>query len=152
MEEFPAEECQYRLRADKVFLMTIAGSFTEMLQNFPHLHLPEPFDIVNHAGNFWGGTTTAIAMAATYGILYGVNNGTDLKISEQHMATFRKAIIPAILVTTFLLNCITETRWGVDHLPFAHWLGGTTPDVLDSVYSTAYAGVASAVIWEEVRR
>ena len=130
-------ETTHRLRTERFVAAAVTGPILEMMQNIPGIHqvMPEPFDITNHAGNMWGGST--IAMVGT--ALYAARTSEEPKtwvIDDESMSRFRKFGVSAICGAAALINCVTETKWGVSHLPVAGWLHGKTPDPLDTLYST----------------
>lgn len=139
--------------ASSGFLKTaVAGTLLEFGQNIPHIHevMPEPFDITNHAGNLWVGAAVAYVAIDRY----TAKNRLDDKsyaISDESMSTFRKRGVAMIMGATALANCITETQWGVQYLPVNDLLGGTTPDVLDTVYSTVWSGILSLAFWKKTK-
>jgi len=132
----------------------MASMILEPMQYIPHIHewMPEPFDITNHAGNMVGGTAVAIMGSLAYGAKNQVKNDSpELEIDTEAMQRFRKFGVAAICGVTALANCVTETRWGVQHLPVARWLNGTTPDILDTTYSTLWAGGLSFAFWRKTK-
>lgn len=54
------------------------------------------------------------------------------------------------MTATALVNCTVETQWGVDNLPIATMLGGTTADPLDLIYATIWSGILFALPWRKV--
>jgi hypothetical protein len=131
----------------------------ELMQLSPECHLPEPFDIVNHAGNMGYGGINACVGTMAY-TLYkdrqrardqdnvNVYNGNAF-LTKDEKQTFNRFGVAAICGATALMNCVTETKWGVKHLPVAEMLGGTTADPLDLIYSTVWAGIASLAFWKK---
>lgn len=88
--------------------------------------LPDAIDVFNHAGNLWVGAGAAIA--------------------SEMLPTRRSVRTMIAMGATALVNCTVETKWGVQHLPIAETLGGTTTDILDTIYSVGIAGFLSAFI------
>lgn len=129
--------------------MTQAG--LEIGQNIPKIHevMPEPFDVTNHAGNMWVGAAIAATAAIPYSIKNNVGEDVGMTIDQASMDRFRKFGIATICGATALANTITETKWGVQNLPVADWLNGENPGVLDTLYSTTWAGIASMLFWRK---
>ncbi len=140
---------EYELSRKRFVLFGIMAPALESLQNIPHIHevMPEPFDVTNHAGNFWvGGLVAGAVSVAAAAADSSTSQGF---MPEASMGRFRKRTLPVIFGATALLNCITETRWGVKHLPIAEALDGPVPDPLDTLYSTAWAGLAATFMWKK---
>lgn len=142
----------YELATRRLTIAGLTGPLLEAAQNIPHIHevMPEPFDITNHAGNMWGGAL--VAAGVTFG--YAMKNNTteeSLTISEESMSSFRKRGVAMIMGATALANCVTETKWGLQHFPVGEWLHGTTPDVLDTIYSTVWGGILSLAFWKKAK-
>lgn len=146
-ENVPAE---YDFQERRILPLNAVAFLLEGAQKIPGIHevMQEPFDITNHGGNMCFGTGIASITALTYAIKNSIDED-GLTINEESMNRFRKYGIAMACGATALVNGITETKWGVKHLPVAEWLGGRTPDVLDTLYSTAWAGVASVLLWRK---
>ena len=142
----------YELATPRLTIAGLTGPLLEAAQNIPHIHevMSEPFDITNHAGNVWGGALVAAGVTIGYAMKNSTNE-ESLTISEESMSRFRRRGVAMIMGATALANCITETKWGVQHLPVAGWLNGETPDVLDTVYSTVWGGILSLAFWKKAR-
>jgi hypothetical protein len=117
----------------------------------PQIHeiLPEALDISDHAGNMWVGAAVAAAATIGYAVKNRVND--DFAITAESMSRFRKVGVPIVLGATAALNCITETKWGVKHLPVDNWLNAPYADPLDTLYSTVWGGVLSLAFWRKVK-
>jgi hypothetical protein len=99
----------------------------------------------------WVGALIAGGASIAYASKNSIHEGR-LTLDSESMNRFRKFGVAMVCGATALTNCITETKWGVKHLPVAEWLGGTTPDVLDTAYSTAWAGLVSSVFFWRKRK
>lgn len=133
-----------------------SGPILETLAEVAHMrnHIPEPFDVFAHAGNLWGG-----AVIATVAV--DIRNATALRkktfkqgneqpgsyLTQAELRSFRRKWVPAVVGATLAVNAVTETKWGVQALPVAKWLNGTTPDPLDAAYSAAFGGVIAGFGW-----
>lgn len=73
----------------------------------------------------------------------------DFEVSAADMSKFRKFGVAAVSASVGLINCITETKWGIQHIPVISELAGT-PDPLDAIYGTAAAVLTSLLIWRKV--
>jgi len=123
-----------------------------------HYNLPDVINIAEHVGSLWpGGVVATLGSYAFLAYNYqqirketGVEPKQD-RVSAERLSAFRKYGTPAIMAATALVNCITETKWGVEHLPVAGWFNGKTPDVLDTAYSTVWAGICANLFWIRTR-
>jgi len=97
----------------------------------------------------WGGAI--LGLMATYGLQSWLNNRQTISgtVNEKTFNRARKITTAAAVGVTALVNCVTETKWGVSHLPVADLLGGRVADPLDTLYSAGYAGWLS---WFGLRR
>ena len=117
--------------------------------------IPEPLDLFNHTGNLWVGSSLAIL--STAGAIAVSNLSTesiktlDFNIQEEKFSRTRKLAFGLAVGSTALVNCITETKWGVTHLPIANALGGPVPDVIDTAYSTGFASILTWFGWRKIR-
>ncbi len=141
---------EYELVKSRFTQAAIAGPALEMAQNIPGIHeiMAEPFDLTNHAGNLWGGTIVAGVTAFAYAKRMEAPENS-LVINEEDMNLFCKYAVAGVVGATALINCVTETKWGVKNLPFAEWLHGTTPDRLDALYSAVWGGILSMAFWKK---
>ncbi len=141
-------DVRYSISPKHTLTAMLTGPLLEMGQLIPGIHdvMAEPFDITNHAGNMWVGSFVAGCAAITYN---AIKEQEDVQggIPQEAVSRFRKYGTAAICSTVAAVNCITETKWGVETFPVAEALGGTTPDVLDTAYSTAWAGLVSVGLW-----
>ena len=122
--------------------------FAETLQQFSWAHLPEPFDIVNNVGNMGPSVPLAMAGCMLYAYHHPEVRPADFQLSAEKMSNFRKFGIAAVCAGVALVNCITETKWGIQHVPVIGELAGT-PDPLDIVYGTAMGAFTSLFVWRK---
>lgn len=145
------KESIYSPARHRLIPLALTGPTIEAGQLIPGIHemMPEPFDITNHAGNMAIGTVVAAAAVWQYAGRHSIRD-TEKVIDQESMDRFRKYRVAVVCGATALANCITETKYGVQHFPVAEWLGGKTPDVLDTLYSTAWAGLlAHVAFWRK---
>jgi hypothetical protein len=142
----------YELSTRRITVAGLIGPLLETAQKIPHIHevMPEPFDMTNHAGNMFGGFSIALGVTLGYAMRNG-NNEEALTIPEESMSRFRRRGAAIIMGATALANCVTETKWGLQHFSVGEWLHGTTPDILDTVYSTVWGGVLSLAFWKRAK-
>lgn len=151
-EVIPVREASFMYNYKVLF----SGLALEAGQRFAGLggKIPEPLDVFNHAGNMWIGGF--VALATTQGVIAANQRSgrspDHYSVKENDFRSTRRIIVGASVGVTALVNCITETKWGVSHLPVAEALNGTTPDVLDTAYSTAFAGLLTTLGWRQSAR
>lgn len=127
----------------------------KMLPGIHNIMLDRPFDVFNHVSNMTLGAAIASTAAFFYARKMSVHEDQKgIQISEKSMRRFRRYGIPAVCFAAALANSVTETKWGVKVLPTHKLSEGLTsvPDVLDTVYSTVWAGATSWFIWRKVKK
>jgi hypothetical protein len=152
IQESPAGP-DYALSARRMLTANVMVPLLETTQTIPGINdvMAEPFDVQNHAGNMGAGV-----VIATVGTLaFAVKNSTGeqaLTIPAESMGRFRRYGVVAVMAAAMLVNGVTETKWGVQHLPVAGWLRGDEPDAWDTAYSTATAGLFSLAFWKKTKQ
>jgi hypothetical protein len=123
-----------------------------LLQNTPAIHdaISGPLNPTNYIGNMYVGATIAAGVSLAYATAKGIDRSLkDTAISQASMETFRRRGVAVACGATAVVNCLTETKWGVQHFPLAEWIHGETPDIFDTLASTATAAVASLAFWRK---
>jgi hypothetical protein len=140
---------RYQLQTPRILPASVLTSTLELAQKIPGIHevMREPLDITNHAGNMYVGAAAATVVSLAFA---AKGSEKDISISNESMKQLRRFGIAAACGATAVINCMTETRWGVSHLPVAEWVGGKTPDSLDTLYSTVWAGVTLLAFWKKI--
>jgi hypothetical protein len=107
--------------------------------------LPGVINIFASAGNLWP------AFLVGCGAVLVPYVCTDRAAYSRHqMRRLRRRSLATTIVITGLINCATETAWGVAHLPIARLLNGTTPDPLDLGYSVLWSAMVVALGWRQI--
>lgn len=117
--------------------------------------IPEPFDIFAHAGNLFVGVAVVCVVIPVISIMAmrRYNEREDMVFrgfTHHDMIWARTGGTIATMTITALINSTVETQWGVENLPIADIMNGTTPDPLDLIYSTAWSGILCALPWKRV--
>ena len=144
---------EYELSTLRLLGAGMVGPGLESIQNVPNVHefTPEPFDITNHAGNMWGGTFIGTAAALAYSIYIAKKYGEDdLILPANSVSRFRRVGVPVVGLATALINTVTETKWGLSTFPIGKALNGPVPDILDTLYSTAWGIAVSCAVWRRI--
>ncbi|MDQ5913312.1 MAG: hypothetical protein QG659_734 [Patescibacteria group bacterium] len=153
-----AEPIEYGLYLSSKFKYVFAAGFVEAVGQMNDLNgkIPEPFDIANHAGNLmFGGVVGVVAAAGAHSHMRK-QLGEDAPehsavVPEESIKKYRKFAVAASAMVALAINAVTETKWGVDNLPVARMLYGTTADPLDAIYSTAFAAGITTSAWSRLR-
>jgi hypothetical protein len=143
---------EYRLNGVGLFGLSFTSAVLENMQTLQSSlpQIPEPFNVINHAGNMWIGASVVLLAGWLYGAWKTPEKSTAVQISETDYEAYQKYIMPLTFIGTIAVNCMTETQWGIDNLPFAKFFHGITPDILDTIYSVGYAAISSKILWNKV--
>jgi len=153
---------RYEMYLPFLTLGVLIGPGMELLGDLAHWrnHLPYPFDIFASAGNLGFGFSVAqtvmyigLGLRHTRNKRQGITSIWDTRtFSRREARRFKVVGVLIAGVVTALLNCTTETRWGVTHLPIAKMLHGLTPDPLDLIYSVLWSVATILIPWRRVKR
>jgi hypothetical protein len=145
------ESRSYDFDGGRAAFAIFSGTLLESAQEIQALRMPEPFDLTNHGGNMWVGAGIAAAVSLGHAVKNDPHGDVLYEcpgsVNSEAMGRFRRFSVAAICGATALVNCVTETKWGVQYLPVAEALNGPEPDILDTIYSVAAAGIASFAVW-----
>lgn len=134
-------EHYYSLTTTRALIFGLIFPVLELFQNESSLHFKEPFDLINHVGNM--GLGAMLTYSANLVILkftsHTKTTDNDPILTERQFENTKFIRLFLSLVIVTLANMSVETKWGIEHLPIANWLHGTTPDPLDLIYSVGYS-------------